>query len=287
MNDIILRATAADSFVRAFVADTREMVQTAYEKHSTMPVVTAALGRTLTAAAMMSCMQKNAEDRLTIKIKGNGPAGGIIVTADGACHVKGFAENPYVDIPLKPNGKLDVSGAVGQGTLSVIKDMGLKEPYIGEINIQTGEIAEDITYYFSVSEQIPSSVGLGVLVDTDMSVKCAGGFIIQLMPFAPDEVIDRLENNLSDIKSVTSMYASGMTAEDILNKILEGMNPEIVDRLAPEYKCDCSKDKVERALKLLDQSEIDSMIADGEPVNIHCDFCNKDYTFEIEDLKKM
>ena len=229
MADTIIRATAAGAQIRAFVADTKETVMTAYEKHHTYPVMTAALGRLLTAGALMGAMLKNEGDRLTLKIDGDGPGSGLVVAADYLSRVKGYAINPHVDIPLKPNGKLDVSGAIGNGTLTVIKDMGLKEPYVGTTNLVTGEIAEDITYYFSLSEQIPSSVGLGVLVDTDCSVKCAGGFILQLMPFASDETIDRLEANLKNISSVTSMYDSGMTAKDILYKLLDGFDVEIND----------------------------------------------------------
>ena len=291
MADKIIRATAAGAQIRAFVADTKETVMAAYEKHDTYPVMTAALGRLLTAGALMGAMLKNEGDRLTLKIDGDGPGAGLVVAADYLSHVKGYAVNPHVDIPLKPNGKLDVSGALGNGTLTVIKDMGLKEPYVGTTNLVTGEIAEDITYYFSLSEQIPSSVGLGVLVDTDCSVKCAGGFILQLMPFANDETIDKLEANLQNISSVTSMYDSGMTAKDILYKLLDGFDVEINDEITPEYRCDCSRERVENALSLIAKDELEDMIKqageEDKPAEVHCDFCNTDYYFTKEDLERI
>lgn len=284
MGDKVVRATAEGAFIRAFAADTREMVETARALHNSSPVVTAALGRTMTAAAMMSYMQKSENERLTIKISGDGPIGSIVVTGDGNGRIKGFAANPDVDIPLKPSGKLDVSGAVGQGFLSVIKDMQLKEPYVGEVQLQTGEIAEDLTYYFLSSEQVPSAVGLGVLVDTDLSVKCAGGFIIQLMPFAPDEFIDRLEENLKKISPVTVMLEKGMTPKDILLEVLDGLDTEFTDEYEPVFFCDCNRDKVTDALKLISKDEIKDMIDEGKDVNVHCDFCNKDYTYTVDQL---
>ncbi len=286
MSNIVLRASAGEGFIRAFVADTRELVNTAAEKQKTLPVVTATLGRLLTAGAMMSYMQKNSEDRLTLKIKGDGPVGAVIVTSDGGGRVKGFAENPYVDIPLKENGKLDVSGAVGTGHLSVIKDMGLKEPYLGEVELVTGEIAEDLTYYFSTSEQVPSAVGLGVLVDKDLSVKRAGGFIIQLLPFAPDEIIEKLENNLRDFTSVTQ-FLSEHSAEELLESLLKDLNPTVTDTYEPVFVCDCSRKKVLNAISKLATSEINSMIDDGEDINVHCDFCNTDYNVSVAELKDM
>lgn len=284
MSDVILRGTAADAQIRVFVADTRELVQKAYEHHHTMPVASAALGRTLTAAAMMSVMQKSEDDVLTIQIKGDGPLGSVTVTADSKANVKGYVINPTLDIPLKPNGKLDVSGAIGYGTLTVIKDMGLKEPYVGTIPLQTGEIAEDITYYFMTSEQVPSSVGLGVLVDRDLSIKRAGGFIIQLMPFASDEVIDKLEANLSKVNSVTKMYEDGLTPEDIMNLLLEGLDPQITDSVEPHFYCNCSQERISKVLISLGKKKLDKMIEDGETIEVHCDFCNQFYHFSIPEL---
>lgn len=287
MSDMILRASAAGAQIRAFVADTRQLVQSAFEHHHTMPVASAALGRTLTAAAMMGATLKSEGDVLTIQITGDGPLGKVTVTADSHSMVKGFVSNPSLDIPPKPNGKLDVSGGIGNGTLTVIKDMGLKEPYVGTVPLQTGEIAEDITYYFVASEQVPSSVGLGVLVDKDYSIRRAGGFMIQLMPFAEEDTISRLEENLSQIQSVTQLFEVGLTPEDILEKLLEGLEPKILDTITPEFTCDCSKEKVSRVLISLGDKELDSMIADGKTIEVHCDFCNQYYYYTIEELEEL
>ena len=287
MSDKIIRASAAGGAVRIFVADTREMVNEAFNKHKTYPVVTAALGRLLTAGAMMGVMQKSESDVLTLKIEGGGPIGKVIVTADSKGRVKGFAVNREVDIPLKPNGKLDVSGAIGVGVLTVIKDMGLKEPYVGTTELISGEIAEDLTYYFTSSEQVPSSVGLGVLVDKDYSVKRAGGFIVQLMPFAEESVISAIENNLAEITSVTSLLDEGKSPEDILNILMKGLNPEILDEIVPEYYCDCSREKVEKVLYSLGKKELQSIIDDGKTIEIHCDFCNTYYHYTVDEVKQI
>ena len=284
MSDVILRAVAGNAEVRIFVADTKELVQESFEKHHTSPVATAALGRLLTAGAMMGAMQKGEKDLLTLKIKGDGPIGSITVTADALSREKGYVGNPSVDIPLKKNGKLDVSGAIGIGDLTVIKDLGLKEPYIGRTELQTGEIAEDLTYYFTLSEQTPSSVGLGVLVDRDYSVRQAGGFIIQLMPAATEDTISRLEKNLSGITSVTSLLDSGKTPEDILAMITDGMDFEITDHIEPSYYCNCSKERVQKALVSLGKEELTSMIEEGKTIEVHCDFCNRYYYFTVEEL---
>lgn len=287
MSDVIIRATAADAAVRVFVADTRELVNEAFNRHKTYPVVTAALGRTLTAASIMGVMQKSSDDLLTLKIEGSGPIGKIVVTADSNGKVKGYAVNPHVDIPLKPNGKLDVSGAIGVGLLTVIKDLGLKEPYVGTTELISGEIGEDLTYYFTSSEQIPSSVGLGVLVDTDYSVKHAGGFIVQLMPYAPEEVIDKIEENLTKITSVTGLFEEGNSPEDILNILMDGLDPVIIDTVTPEFYCNCSKERVEKALISLGENELQSMIDDKEDVEVHCDFCNTFYNFTISEIEEL
>ncbi len=287
MSDRILRATAEDAQVRIFTADTRELVQEAWNKHKTSPVATAALGRLLTAGAMMGAMQKGENELLTIKIAGDGPIGGITVTADAKSRVKGYVINPAVDLPLKTNGKLDVSGAVGDGDLIVIRDMGLKEPYTGRTRLQTGEIAEDLTYYFTVSEQMPSSVGLGVLVDRDYSVRQAGGFLIQLMPYATEEAVDRLERNLAKISSVTALLDGGSSPEDILHMIADGMRVEIMDSIVPEYYCGCDRKRVEKALISLGREELNAMIADGETIETHCDFCNKYYYFTVGELEEL
>ncbi len=287
MSDRIVRATAANAQIRIFAAYTKDTVETARVKHQTTPVATAALGRLLTAGAMMGTMLKGADDLLTLKITGDGPIGGIVVTADANADVKGYVGNPNADLPLNAKGKLDVSGAVGKGRLDIIRDMGLKEPYVGQTPLISGEIAEDLTFYFANSEQVPSSVGLGVLVDRDYTVKRAGGFIVQLLPNASDEVIDRLEENLSKIKSVTAFFESGLGAEDLIRVICEGMDPEITDTIPVRFYCNCSRERVEKALISIGHKELDDMIADGKEVNLNCGFCNTDYTFSVEDLKRI
>lgn len=288
MTDYIVRATAADAQIRAFAATTKNTVEAARQAHNLSPVASAALGRTLTGGAMMGAMLKNEKDMLTIQINGDGPIEGIIVTADSKGTVKGYVGNPSVMLPPNYAGKLDVGAAVGYGMLQVTKDMGLKEPYCGQTVIQTGEIAEDLTYYFASSEQIPSSVGLGVLMDKELAnVRQAGGFIIQLMPFADDAVIEKLEKNLTCIPSVTTMLDAGMTPEDMLKKVLDGMDVEFTDTLPVEFKCNCSKERVEKALISVGEKDLKDMIADGKPIEVNCHFCNTNYTFSIDDLQKM
>ena len=287
MNDYIVRATAADSSIRAFAITSKNMVEEARRDHHTSPVITAALGRLLSGAAMMGTMMKGEKDLLTIQIQCQGPAQGLTVTADSNGHVKGFPRVAEVDLPLNALGKLDVGGALGLGVMSVIKDMGLKEPYVGQIALQTGDIAEDLTYYFATSEQIPSAVGLGVLVDTDYSVKQAGGFIIQLMPFTPDEVVDALEKKISEIPSVTQMLEEGRTPEQILELILGDFGLEINDTIPAGFVCDCSKERVSRAISTLSKKDLDDIISDGEAIEVKCQFCNKAYHFDVDELKEM
>lgn len=287
MTDYIVRATAADAQIRAFACTTRNIVETARQAHDTSPVVTAALGRLLSAGAMMGSMMKGENDVLTLQIKGDGPVNGLTVTADSKANVKGYANVPDVILPANAIGKLDVSGAIGNGVLSVIKDLGLKEPYVGQTALQTGEIAEDLTYYFATSEQVPSCVGLGVLMEKDNTVKQAGGFIVQLMPFAEDEVIDKLEQNLAKISSVTSILDAGNTPEQMLDMLLEGMNPEIVDTLPTNFYCNCDKARVEKALISIGKTELKDMINDGKEIEVNCHFCNKNYAFSVEELKDL
>lgn len=287
MKDYMVRATAADAQIRAFACTTRETVETARQAHNTSPVVTAALGRMLSAGAMMGCMLKGERDILTIQIKGDGPVQGLTVTADSHGNVKGYAVVPDVVIPAKPNGKLDVSGAVGAGMLSVIKDMGLKEPYVGQTLLQTGEIAEDLTYYFASSEQVPSSVGLGVLMNRDNTVRQAGGFIVQLMPFAAEEVIGRLEQNLGRIASVTSILEEGNTPEQLLELLLDGLSPEMAETVPVSFSCSCSRQKIEKVLLSLGKEEMKAMIDDGKAIEVNCHFCNTYYAFGIEELKEL
>ncbi len=287
MNDYIVRATAADSSIRAFAITSKNMVEEARVNHDTAPVITAALGRLLSAGSMMGSMMKGEKDLLTIQIQCSGPAQGLTVTADSTGHVKGFPKVADVVLPPNAQGKLDVGGAMGLGVMSVIKDLGLKEPYVGQTVLQTGEIAEDLTYYFATSEQIPSAVGLGVLVEKDGSVKQAGGFIIQLMPFTPDDVIDRLEKKIGEIKSVTEMLEDGNSPEEILEIILGEFGLEITDTMPTAFRCDCSKDRVARAISTLSHKDLDDIINDGESIEVKCQFCNHAYQFSIEDLKEM
>lgn len=287
MTDYIVRATAANAQIRAFACSTRNLVEAARVAHNTSPVVTAALGRLLTAGAMMGTMLKGEKDLLTLQIKGDGPVNGITVTADAAANVKGYANVPDVILPANSLGKLDVAGAVGQGFLSVIKDMGLKEPYVGQTVLQTSEIAEDLTYYFATSEQVPSSVGLGVLMERDNTVKQAGGFIIQLMPFAEDAVIDRLEQNLAKVSSVTGMLDAGNTPEQMLNILLEGLELEITDTVSTAFSCNCDKNRVEKALISIGKQELQSMIDEGKEIEVNCHFCNRNYQFSVQELKEL
>lgn len=287
MTDYIVRATAANAQIRAFAATTRDLVETARVAHNTSPVMTAALGRLLTAGTMMGVMLKGEKDLLTLQIRGEGPGKGLTVTADSHGRVKGYPLVPDVILPANSRGKLDVAGAMGPGILSVIRDMGLKEPYVGQTPLQTGEIAEDLTYYFATSEQVPSSVGLGVLMERDNTVKQAGGFIIQLMPYTEEAVIARLEENLSRVSSVTSMLENGNTPEQILQILLEGLEVEFTDTIETAYVCDCDKSRVERALISIGTAELQEMIDEGEEIEVNCQFCNRHYRFSVEELKSL
>ena len=285
--DYIVTATAANASIRAFAITSRDLVETARTDHNTSPVMTAALGRLLSGGAMMGAMLKGDKDLLTLQIQCSGPAQGLTVTADSKGNVKGYAVNPVVNLPPNAQGKLDVGGALDLGILSVIKDMGLKEPYVGQCQLQTGEIAEDLTYYFATSEQIPSAVGLGVLMNKDNTVKQAGGFIIQLMPFTSDEIIEKLEKRISEIDSVTMMLERGLSPEGILEEILGEFGVEVTDTLPTAFVCDCSKEKVSRALATISKKDMDSIINDGESIEVKCQFCNKAYTFDIDELKEI
>lgn len=287
MNDYIIRATAANDQIRAFAAVTTEMVETAREHHNTSPVATAALGRLLTAGAMMGSMMKGEKDVLTLQIKSGGPLQGITVTADSQGNVKGYVGNPDVCIPANSKGKLDVAGAVGPGFLTVIKDMGLKEPYSGQVMLQTCEIAEDLTYYFATSEQVPSAVGLGVLMNKNNTVRQAGGFIVQLMPFAEEEVISKLEQNVQKINSVTNLLEEGHTPESLLEKVLEGFDVQINEKMDSHFHCNCSKERVAKALISIGRKELNEMIQEGKPIEMNCHFCNTNYNFTVEELKEI
>lgn len=287
MEDYLIRATAANSQIRAFAVTSRNLVEYARRAHNTSPVATAALGRLLTAGTMMGSMMKNDTDVMTIKIECEGPIGGLLVTADNQGNVKGYVNNPEVMLPANEKGKLDVGGALDLGVLSVIKDIGLKEPYVGQTILVTGEIAEDLTYYFATSEQTPSSVGLGVLMNRDNTVRQAGGFIIQLLPFAEEETINALEQSLANVSSVTSLLDQGMNPEQLLNYILGDLGVEITDRMPVQFHCNCSKKRVERALESIATRDLEEMIADNEPIEINCHFCNTNYRFTVEELQQL
>lgn len=287
MSDYMVRATAADGAIRAFAVTSKELVEEAKNRHGTCPIMTAALGRLLSAGVMMGSMMKGEKDLLTLQIQGDGPGGGLTVTADASGHVKGYPHVAVIDLPVNDQGKLNVGGAMGNGTLRVIKDLGLKEPYIGQAALQTGEIAEDLTYYFAVSEQVPSSVGLGVLMNKDNTVRQAGGFIIQLMPFVEDEVIEKLEENLKSLEPVTTMLDRGFTPERMLEEVLQGFEVTVNDTMPVSFYCNCSKERVTKALISIGADKMQEMIDDGKPVSINCHFCNTDYTFEIDELKEI
>lgn len=287
MGDYLVRATAADNGIRAFAATTRDLVEHARQVHNTSPVATAALGRLLTAGVMMGSMMKGDDDLITLQIKGDGPIQGIVVTADSHGGVKGYVYNPEVLIHANSKGKLDVAGAIGQGELRVIRDTGLKDPYVGTIQLVSGEIAEDITYYFAASEQIPSAVALGVLMDRANFVKQAGGLIIQLMPFASDELVDKLEGKIAQITSLTSLLDQGMTPEQLLEFVLGDLDLEIMDKMPLEFSCSCSRERVERAVISTGAGELQDMIEEGKPVEVSCHFCGEKYEFSVDDLRSM
>lgn len=283
MNDYILRAAAGDGAIRIFIADSTNTAIEAHKIHNTSPVMSVALGRLLTGAAIMGCMLKNKDDLITIQINGDGPCGKITVTSDSKSRVKGCLNNPTIEMP-KIDGNYDVPTALGFGTLTVIKDMGLKEPYIGQTPLMSGEIAEDLTYYFAKSEQTPSAVGLGVVTDDNGTIKKAGGIIVQMMPDANDKMIDQIEENLKNYGSIATMLDKGMTPEDILKNIAEGFKPVILDKIPMQYYCNCSREKVEKALISIGKKEISQILEEDKQANLHCHFCNKDYLFTENDL---
>ena len=287
MSDMIVRATAADDTVRAFAIDSRELVEYARTSHDTSPVVTAALGRLLSGAAMMGVMMKDERDLITVQIIGDGPIGRLTVTADNAGNVKGFPQENMVEVPLKYEGKLNVGAAVGNGILRVMRDIGAPEPFVGTVDLVSGEIAEDLTYYFAQSEQTPSVVGLGVLIEKDLSVAYSGGFIVQLMPDATDETITVLEENIKGLKSVTEMLSAGLSPEQILEEVLNGLNPRVLETKPACFKCDCSRERIEESLISLPASDLTDMINDGKPVEVRCQFCNSKYEFSVDDITKL
>ena len=286
----ILRGTSKNHGIRIFAADTTSMVEEARRLHNTSPVASAALGRALTASSIMGIMMKGDNDKLTLSINGKGPLGTIVCVADSKGTVKGYVNNPLVDIPSRADGKLDVGSAVGiNGLVTIIKDMGMKEPYTGQYPLVNGEIAEDLTAYYAYSEQQPSAIALGVLVDVDYSIKAAGGFIVQLMPEAEEKDIDILEKNLSQITSVSHLIDDGKTPEDLINLVLKDLEPMIYEKIPVSYKCDCSRERIEKALISIGKKDLDEIIKEDKLAEISCHFCNTVYHFneaELIDLRK-
>ncbi len=288
MQDYLIRAVTDDGFIRAFGCVSTGLVQTAHEFHNTTPVASAALGRLLTASALMGSMLKGEKDLITLQLNGNGPLGRVLAVSGPESMVKGYVDNPGADVPLNPKGKLDVGTAVGtDGFFTVIQDMGLKEPYIGKIPLVSGEVGDDLAKYYAVSEQVPSVVALGVLVDKDLSIKSAGGFIIQVMPGAADEDIDRLEENISAVTSVTEMMESGLSAEDILGKALSGFDFHITDKKDIGYHCNCSRERVRKVLASIGRDEIEAIIREDGKAELDCHFCNEKYQFDIDELNEI
>lgn len=287
MSDYMVRATAAEGQIRVFAVTAKDLVESAKNHHNTSPVMTAALGRLLMGGVMMGAMMKGEKDILTIQIQCSGPAKGLMVTSDALGHVKGYPFVNDVILPANDKGKLDVGHALDLGVMSVIKDIGMKEPYVGQVALQTGEIGDDLTYYFATSEQIPSSVGVGVLMNKDNTVKAAGGFILQLMPFAKEELISDIEKKIGALQSVTSLIENGETPEELLGAVLKDIEFEVTDTLPVEFRCDCSKERILKSLATLPGKDLDELISGGEGIQVKCQFCNTAYQFETQDLKEI
>ncbi len=288
MGDILVRGQSIDGAIRVFSAITTELSERARQIHNSMPVAAAALGRTLTVAAMMGAQLKNETDSVTIQFSGDGPLGKIVAVTDNMSRVRGYVENPLADLPLNRKGKIDVGKGIGRGRLNIIRDLGLKEPYVGQVPIVTGEVAEDITYYYAKSEQVPTATGLGVLVDTDYSIKAAGGFMIQLMPFASEETAEKLEKQVRNLPSVTEMITSGMTAEDILFKVCEGFDMMMDNNaVVPKYECKCTKERMERALISIGKTELQKLIDETGEAELTCQFCDAKYQFDRAALEEL
>ncbi len=281
----ILRGTSKNNGIRIFAADTTKLVEDARKIHNTSPVASAALGRTLTASSIMGIMMKGDNDKLTLSINGKGPIGTVVCVADSKGTVKGYVSNPSVELPLREDGKLNVGEAVGiNGLITVIKDFGMKEPYTGQYPLTNGEIAEDLTAYYAYSEQQPSAIALGVLVDVDYTIKAAGGFIVQLMPEAEDKDIEILERNIAQIKSVSHLIDDGNTPEDLINIVLKDLEPLIYEKIPVKYKCDCSRDRIEKALISIGKNDLDTIINEDKQAELLCHFCNTLYHFNEDQL---
>ena len=286
-SDYIVRATAANHQIRAFAISSTNTIEEARQRHNTSPIATVALGRLMSAGAMMGAMMKGDDDIITIQIKGDGPIGGLTVTADAKANVKGYVNNPEVMLPLNSAGQLDVEKALGIGVLSVIKDIGLKEPYVGATILVTSDVTQDITYYFATSEQVPTSVGLSVIMSKDNTVKSAGGFIIQLLPDASEEIISALEKKIKEVKNVTTMLEHGYTPEQMLEELLGEFGLDILDKIPTQFYCNCSKERMSRALISIGRKELSSLIEEGRTIEVNCHFCGSHYNFDVEELKDL
>ncbi|MDR0951726.1 MAG: Hsp33 family molecular chaperone HslO [Oscillospiraceae bacterium] len=285
--DEIIRAVTKNGEAKISAISARKIIQSARSYHNTSPVAAAALGRTLCAASLLGDLLKEEDATLTIRINGGGPIGTVMAVSDSFGNVRGYVDEPFIDLPLKPNGKLDVGGAVGRdGTFTVSRDLGLKDPYVGSSALVSGEIADDLAFYLLESEQVPSACGLGVLVDTDLSVKCAGGFIVSLLPGAPEELITLIEHNIAQMGSVTSVLEYG-TATDLVNRVLAGLEPEILQSVPVEYRCYCSRDRVQKTLASLGGETLREMLSDGKPTEVVCQFCNTAYEFTDEEVENL
>ena len=286
-SDYIVRATAANHQIRAFAISSTNTIEEARQRHNTSPIATVALGRRMSAGAMMGAMMKGDDDIITIQIKGDGPIGGLTVTADAKANVKGYVNNPEVMLPLNSAGQLDVEKALGIGVLSVIKDIGLREPYVGDTILVTSDVTQDITYYFATSEQVPTSVGLSVIMSKDNTVKSAGGFIIQLLPDASEEIISALEKKIKEVKNVTTMLEHGYTPEQMLEELLGEFGLDILDKIPTQFYCNCSKERMSRALISIGRKELSSLIEEGRTIEVNCHFCGSHYNFDVEELKDL
>ncbi len=286
-SDYIVRATAANHQIRAFAISSTNTIEEARQRHNTSPIATVALGRLMSAGAMMGAMMKGDDDIITIQIKGDGPIGGLTVTADAKANVKGYVNNPEVMLPLNSAGQLDVEKALGIGVLSVIKDIGLREPYVGDTILVTSDVTQDITYYFATSEQVPTSVGLSVIMSKDNTVKSAGGFIIQLLPDASEEIISALEKKIKEVKNVTTMLEHGYTPEQMLEELLGEFGLDILDKIPTQFYCNCSKERMSRALISIGRKELSSLIEEGRTIEVNCHFCGSHYNFDVEELKDL
>lgn len=286
-SDYIVRATAANHQIRAFAISSTNTIEEARQRHNTSPIATVALGRLMSAGAMMGTMMKGDDDIITIQIKGDGPIGGLTVTADAKANVKGYVNHPEVMLPLNSAGQLDVEKALGIGVLSVIKDIGLREPYVGDTILVTSDVTQDITYYFATSEQVPTSVGLSVIMSKDNTVKSAGGFIIQLLPDASEEIISALEKKIKEVKNVTTMLEHGYTPEQMLEELLGEFGLDILDKIPTQFYCNCSKERMSRALISIGRKELSSLIEEGRTIEVNCHFCGSHYNFDVEELKDL